>query len=147
MKTMTPEQFQQTISFLLAQVGKAHRGCAEARLTKVGLHAGQEMFLMRLWEQDGQTQSQLAGDMCIQPPTINKMVSRMEAAGLVRREGDAEDNRITRVYLTEAGQSIVDQMQAVWSELEAQTLANLTPDERVLLRRLLLQVQSNLTQE
>lgn len=147
MKTMTPEQFQQTISFLLAQVGKAHRGCAEAKLNTVGLHAGQEMFLMRLWELDGQTQSQLAGDMCIQPPTVNKMVSRMEVAGLVRREGDAEDSRITRVYLTEAGHAVVDQMQTIWSELEAQTLANLTPDERVLLRRLLLQVQANLTKE
>jgi DNA-binding MarR family transcriptional regulator len=142
---MTPNDFQQTISFLIAQVGKAHRGYAEALLSEVGLHAGQEMFLMRLWEQEGQTQSQLAEGMCIQPPTVNKMVSRMEAAGLVRREGDVADSRLSRVYLTGAGQALVAQMQPVWAELEARTLANLTPDERVLLRRLLLQVQANLT--
>jgi MarR family transcriptional regulator, organic hydroperoxide resistance regulator len=144
---MTTEQFQQSIGFLIAQVCKAHRGSAETLLNEVGLHAGQEMFLMRLWEAEGQTQSQLAGDMCIQPPTVNKMVSRMEAAGLVRREGDPDDSRISRIYLTAEGQTAVDQVEAVWAELEARTLANLTPDERVLLRRLLLQVQANLTSE
>jgi DNA-binding MarR family transcriptional regulator len=147
MKHMTPEQFQQTISFLIAQVGKAHRGQAEALLNEMGLHAGQEMFLMQLCQADGQTQSQLADGMCIQPPTLNKMVSRMEAAGLVRREGDAEDSRISRVSLTEDGQERVQHMLTVWAELETRVVANLTPDERVLLRRLLLQVQANLTTE
>jgi DNA-binding MarR family transcriptional regulator len=144
---MATEQFQQTVSFLLAQVCKAHRSSAEAMLNEVGLHAGQEMFLMRLWAQEGQTQSQLAGDMCIQPPTVNKMVSRMEAAGLVRREDDPEDSRISRIHLTDQGRAVIAQVQTVWGELETQTLANLTPDERVLLRRLLLQVQANLTNE
>jgi DNA-binding MarR family transcriptional regulator len=102
---------------------------------------------MQLWQQDGLTQSQLAETLCVQPPTIHKMLSRMEASGLVRRETDAEDSRVSRVYLTAEARKLRDSVDQVWATSEAQTLRNLTTEERVLLRRLLLQVLSNLNAE
>jgi DNA-binding MarR family transcriptional regulator len=137
----------QTISFLLAQICKAHRACADDALTEIGLHVGQELFLWHLWEEDGLTQSQLAEHMCVQPPTVNKMLSRMESAGLVERRTDAEDNRVSRVHLTEQSRCMQQAVENAWSRLEERTVANLTPDEQILLRRLLLQVFQNLTDE
>lgn len=99
---------------------------------------------MHLWEAEGQTQTQLAEKMGVQPPTVNKMLARMEASGWVQRRADTEDNRISRVYLTEKGQALRADIDAAWQQLEARTTAQLTLDERVLLRRLLLQVLANL---
>lgn len=141
--TCTPPQ--DSISFLLAQICKAHRGCAEENLNHIGLHAGQEMFLMHLWEADGLTQSQLAERMGVQPPTVNKMLARLEASGLVTRREDAEDRRVSRVYLTEHACSLRQRVDETWGALEERTIASLTLDERVLLRRLLMQVYANLT--
>ncbi len=135
----------ETISYLLVQVCKAHRGKAQELLTKIELHPGQEMLLLRLWPGDGLTQSELAGDLCISPATMTKMLDRMAKTGLVERRTDVEDQRVSRVYLTAEGRSLREPVEGIWHELEAQSLVNLTLDERILLRRLLLQVYENLT--
>lgn len=143
---MSCNTVQESISYLMVQICRAHRSLAESELEKIGLHAGQEMFLLRLAEDEGQTQAQLAEKMCVQPPTINKMLSRMEASHLVERRADAEDNRATRVYMTEQGRALQSSIKDVWRRLEEQTVASLTTDEQILLRRLLLQVQANLSE-
>jgi DNA-binding MarR family transcriptional regulator len=135
----------ESLSYLLVQVCKAHRGKAQELLTKIELHPGQEMLLLRLWPGDGLTQSELAGDMCISPATMTKMLDRMAKAGLVERRTDVEDQRVSRVYLTAEGRSLREPIEGIWHEIEAQSLVNLTLDERILLRRLLLQVYENLT--
>ena len=135
----------ESISYLLVQVCKAHRGKAQELLTKIELHPGQEMLLLRLWPGDGLTQSELAGDLCISPATMTKMLDRMAKTGLVERRTDVEDQRVSRVYLTAEGRSLREPVEGIWHEIEAQSLVNLTMDERILLRRLLLQVYENLT--
>lgn len=104
------------------------------------------MLLMLLWEQDGQTQSQLAEKMDVQLPTLSKMLRRMESNGLVEKREDAADSRVSRVFLTAASRQLQQELTHIWQLLEEQTLANLTTDERILLRRLLLQVHNNLTE-
>ena len=136
----------ETISYLLVQVCKAHRSKAQELLTKIELHPGQEILLLRLWSGDGLTQSELAGDLCISPATMTKMLDRMAKTGLVERRTDVEDQRVSRVYLTAEGRSLREPVEGIWHEIEAQSLVNLTLDERILLRRLLLQVYENLTQ-
>jgi len=71
----------------------------------------------------------------------------MEKTGLVERRQDTEDQRVSRVYLTDAGRNIRDAVERVWHELEEQTFAGFSLEERVLLRRLLLQVRENLIRE
>jgi DNA-binding MarR family transcriptional regulator len=137
----------ESISFLLGQICRTHRTLANDALTEIGLYAGQEMFLHNLWEQDGQTQSQLVEHLCVQPATISKMLDRMEKTGLVVRRADAEDNRVSRVFLTEQGRNLEHAVCGVWDQLEARLIAGLSTEERILLRRLLLQVYENLIQE
>lgn len=142
---MDYKPIMETISYLLAQVCKTHRGCANDALADIGLHAGQEMFLLRLWGHDGQTQSQLVEQLHVQPATISKMLDRLELAGLVERRPDAEDNRVSRVYLTDASRSLEGPVCSAWNDLEERTVTGLTLEERILLRRLLLQVLQNLS--
>jgi DNA-binding MarR family transcriptional regulator len=73
------------------------------------------------------------------------MVQRMERAGLVTRRHDAEDERLSRVYLTDAGRSIHGAAEAAWRRLEAQAFAGFTADERLLLDDFLPRIQRNLT--
>jgi DNA-binding MarR family transcriptional regulator len=68
----------------------------------------------------------------------------MEKAGFVERRQDAEDQRVSRVYLTDAGRNIRDAVEGVWSELEGQAFAGFSSEERALLSRFLLRIRENL---
>lgn len=101
-------------------------------------------MLRALWEQEGLTQTELAKRLHVQPATVTKMLKRMEKAGFVNRRPDPEDQRVSRVFLTKAGHDIQSDLQHVWRTLEAEAFAGFTLEERVLLRRMFLQVRENL---
>src|SRR3954447_949359 len=88
---------------LLAQVCQAYRTLSDAFMDQIALHRAQATLLCRLFEQDGLTQSEIADQLAVQGATVTNMLQRMEEAGLVARQRDAEDNRLVRVYLTERG--------------------------------------------
>ena len=141
---MPNKLISETLGYLLAQTCKAHRGAAVKLLTELGLYAGQETILGRLWQQDGLTQTELTGQLCVQAATVTKMLNRMVKAGLVERRGDPDDQRVSRVYLTERGRDLQQPVQDVWRQLDETAFASMTPEERMLFRRLLMQVQANL---
>src|SRR5215217_5067924 len=145
--TMSDRPERESILFLFNAICRAQRGQLNDALTEIGLYAGQEGVLWELSRQDGMCQSHLAERMCVQPPTVSKMLDRMESAGLVRRSPDAENSRISRVYLTEQGRNNQQAVRDIWIGLEQRMTANLTLEERVLLRRLLLHVSENLSRE
>jgi DNA-binding MarR family transcriptional regulator len=64
---------------------------------------------------------------------------------LVERRRDAEDERVSRVYLTEAGRGIRSKVEETFRDFEAQAFAGLSEEEMTALHELLLKVQKNLT--
>ncbi|MEL6384374.1 MAG: MarR family transcriptional regulator [Cyanobacteria bacterium J06626_18] len=108
-----------------------------------GLYIGQEILLMHLWEQDGRSQSELADLMEVEPPTLTKMLNRLERSGLLERQRDALDARVYRVYLTEAGRALEEPIRRLWQELEVRITAHFTLEEQIILRRLLMQIRHN----
>lgn len=134
----------ESINFLLRMVCQAQRSQMSDALAEIGLYAGQEMFLWHLWRQEGLTQSQLVERMCVQPPTVSKMLDRLEKAGLVERRPDAENSHLSRVFLTEQGNIQKLAVRAIWTNIEQRLTQGLSVEERIVLRRLLLQVHENL---
>jgi DNA-binding MarR family transcriptional regulator len=137
-------EIEATLSYQVVQFAKAHRQRAEEALSPLGVHVGQEQLLFLLWQEDGVSQSQLAEAACVDLSTITKAVQRMERAGLLRRDQDAEDARVSRVSLTEQGRALEAPTMRAWKALEARLVQHLTETEQVLLRRLLLQLTANL---
>jgi DNA-binding MarR family transcriptional regulator len=132
------------VGLQLAQLMKAHRHCAEIALKAVGLYAGQEIILFQLWQQNGVTQSQLVDALEVEPPTITKMLQRMEAAGLVERRADPDDARLSRVFLTAKGRDLEAPVTEIWERLEATLTAELSEVELALLRRMVAQMRGKL---
>ena len=116
-----------------------------AALAELGLSVGQELILFQLWRQEGLHQTDLARSLNVEPPTITKALQRMERAGLVRREVDTADARISRVYLTADGLALKDPVEQVWERVEGQMLTGFTSEECMLLRRFLMGLRDNLS--
>jgi DNA-binding MarR family transcriptional regulator len=102
------------------------------------------MVLQYLWQEDKLTQSQLANKIGVQLQTIHKMIRRMEKAGLVIKYEDDQDRRVSRVQLTPKGRELQTVTEDVWDQLEQETLADLTVEEKYILRRLLYKLEENL---
>jgi DNA-binding MarR family transcriptional regulator len=128
----------------LMRVARAHRTQAASLLSEVGLHPGQEALLMELWDHDGRTQADLAESLGVEPPTVTKMLQRMENADLVDRRPDATDRRAIRVHLTTKGRRLRGRVEKLWSELEARTFRGLSDRQQSSLRSLLSTLERNL---
>src|SRR6478609_4411595 len=63
-------------------------------------------------------------------PTVTRAATRMEAAGLLRREPQPGDRRLVRLVLTERGRSLEDVIAAETDKLTERALATFGPAER-----------------
>lgn len=125
-------------------LARAHRNAAAALLGRHGLHPGQEVLLMLLWRRDGQGPRELASRLGVEPPTVTKMLGRLEQAGLVVREPSPCDRRAVVVRLTAPGRGLRADVERVWRELEDTTVAGFTGAERADLLGLLQRAARNL---
>jgi DNA-binding MarR family transcriptional regulator len=135
----------ESLDQLLAQICRLKHARVQALLETLGLYEGQPAMLRSLWAQEGLTHTELARRLRVQPATITKMIQRMQKAGFVERRPDPEDERVSRVYLTEAGHAVQTEVRGVWHTLEKEAFAEFTEEQRTLLRQFFLQIRDNLT--
>jgi MarR family transcriptional regulator, organic hydroperoxide resistance regulator len=135
---------KESTGYAIAKVCKAHRGNVGEHLAQLGLHVGQDMVLIELFEQDGLRGGELAERLGVEPPTVTKMLRRLEKCGLVERRQDLRDARSFRVYLTDAGRSLEEPLARCWERVEETTFAGMSVGERRTLRRLLAKVRANI---
>ncbi|TYB54772.1 MarR family transcriptional regulator [Nonomuraea sp. PA05] len=127
----------ETLTYALIKLMKAHRNQLAAALVPLGLHVGQELLLNQLWREDGLTQGDLIARLGVEPPTVTKTLQRLERAGIVYRAPDPDRPRIGRVYLTDTGKALREPVQQVWNQLDEDLQRGFTPEERELLAKLL----------
>ncbi|RAS74574.1 hypothetical protein A4R27_23965 [Priestia endophytica] len=77
-------------------------------------------------------------------PTVTNMVKALEQKGLVYRQRDEKDGRISRVYLTPEGRDLEGPVYERWRKQQDKLLAGIAPEERILLRRMMKQMEENL---
>ena len=141
---MSQQSEPESIGFIHAQVCRLEHARAHELLDELGLYRGQYSILHALWKQDGLMHTELSRHSHVRPATITKTIQRMEKAGLVERKHDAEDQRVSRVYLTQVGRALQEDVEQTWRRLEEEIFADFTLEERVLARRFFLQMRENL---
>lgn len=81
------------------------------------------------------TLGQLARAEQVKPPTMTRIVTGLEDEGLVRREGDERDKRLTRIYATPKGHKVLMAGRARRVKLLASGVESLSTKELADLRR------------
>jgi DNA-binding MarR family transcriptional regulator len=102
-----------------------------------GGHPGQAGCLWALGTREGISQRELAEMVHLAPPTVTAMLQKMEKAGLIERTDDVEDQRITRIRLTETGRSLDHDLRAAHGQYIAATIGSMSEHDRRELVRLL----------
>lgn len=109
---------------------KVIRAAADAAIRRHGLRLGQDHLLAALWEQDGRTPGEIAAATNVTTPAVTKVSARMVEAGLITRRRDERDNRLVRLYLTDAGRALREPVETERRLLEEKITETLTAAER-----------------
>lgn len=79
--------------------------------------------------ESGLCRNEIRERLISQVPDATRLLDRMEAAGLIRRERDAGDRRFVTTRITDAGRRLADSLDAPIDALHRARLGGLGPDE------------------
>jgi MarR family transcriptional regulator, organic hydroperoxide resistance regulator len=82
-------------------------------LEELGLTYPQYLVMLVLWEEDGPMVSELGERLYLDSGTLTPLLKRLEAAGLVARVRDTQDERRVHITLTAAGRKLKARAQKV----------------------------------
>jgi MarR family transcriptional regulator, organic hydroperoxide resistance regulator len=116
-----------------------------AAFSRHAVHEGQQFILRCLWTEDGLTPGEIARRLGLATPTVTRAATRMEAAGLLRREPHPSDRRLVRLRLTDRGRSLEKVIDGETDVLTERALATFDPGEREAIIRALRTIRQNLT--
>jgi len=131
--------------YIFLEVLRLHYYRTRVLFDEIGMYPGQPPLLFALYNKDGLSQSEIAAKLDIKPSTITVMLKRMEKANLVERRQDSLDQRVSRVYITEKGRESCLKAMDVIRKLEEECFGNFILEEKIVFRRLLLQMRDNLS--
>jgi DNA-binding MarR family transcriptional regulator len=86
----------------------------------------------------------LVSQTMIEPPTLSRLVTALQAKGLITKTSSDVDARGVLILPTKKGLEVVERVTPHAFEVERETLAGLTEDEAEMFRRLVRRVCANL---
>ncbi|WP_031478210.1 MarR family winged helix-turn-helix transcriptional regulator [Streptomyces bicolor] len=99
-------RLDQQICFSLNAASRAFGGVYRVVLKDLGLTYPQYLVMLVLWEHGDLPVKKLGEHLRLDSGTLSPLLKRLEAAGLVRRERSARDERSVEVRLTEEGAAL-----------------------------------------
>ena len=103
-----PEQLRldNQLCFAIYACSRAMTRLYAPLLGRLGLTYPQYLVMLVLWEGDQLTVSELGERLYLDSGTLTPLLKRLESAGLLARQRDAQDERRVRIALTNAGQAL-----------------------------------------
>lgn len=111
----------------LLPVSRLWRQSADRALTGIGISASSGWALVQIGRlHDDVRQTDLARALDVTDASLVRLLDQMVAQGLVDRNPDEADRRVSRVRLTERGHALVSTIEDAFTALRAATLAGVS---------------------
>ena len=101
-----PLALERQVCFALVTTARRVVGVYGPILEPLGLTHPQYLVMLALWENSPRRVRELADALFLEPATLSPLLKRLEAAGLLQRRRDPDDERALAVSLTEAGRAL-----------------------------------------
>jgi DNA-binding MarR family transcriptional regulator len=136
------KNYEDCIIFLLAKAYQKAHGSFKKRLLPFGVTPIQHLILEALWEGDGQSAGDIGKKLVLDAATLSGVLDRLAATKWIVREADTEDKRVQRIHLTKKGMDLRHRLSEERDQANRELLADMTHEEKVLLKRLLRDIQA-----
>ena len=110
---VTTVDWELRLGFLIHDVSRLRRSAFDRCLKPLNVTRSQWWVLAYLSREDGMTQSQLAEELDLGKVAIGGLIDRLEKSGLIRRQPDATDRRVNRVFLEPQSKQLIAKMRKV----------------------------------
>lgn len=121
-KSRVAQESGANMGYLVNRTARLMAQSLSLRLQRHGVQVAQWAVLLFLYERDGQSQAELARVVAVEQPTMVRTLDRMVRDGLVTREPDATDRRVTRIRLTDRARALEQSLYA--ESIEANRVAS-----------------------
>lgn len=112
----------------LVESSRLLRNYIDCRAKGRGTTRAQWIVLFRLREQEGLSQVDLAEVLELQPISLVRLLDRLVDHGLLERRPDPRDRRANRLFLTEAGRRLVDDLDSLRDSIAVDVLQGISED-------------------
>nr|WP_122012460.1 MarR family winged helix-turn-helix transcriptional regulator [Maliibacterium massiliense] len=135
------------IVYKFNRLSALHRLNMHAIMRAHHLHFGQLPMLEFVMRKPGCSQKEVAEFLQVSPPSIATSVKRMQRAGLLEKQGDPQDLRLTRLYVTPAGRDAAQGCRKDADALDARIFAGTSAAQRAQFAQFLQCMIDNLATE
>jgi MarR family transcriptional regulator for hemolysin len=139
-----PFRIEDHTGVLIKKAARLFEQVANRDLDKLGVTYAQTIFLIRLWEKDGQNQMELAKSAGLKQPTVVRMLDRMERDELVKRVRNKDDRRVFNFYLTSKAKKACQKLESHADTMNKIASASISKKDIEKLNQLLAKVIENL---
>ena len=115
------------LCFVTSSAAKAFNRVYKPLLDPLGLTYPQYLVLLVLWEGDNIPVKDIGQRLFLDSGTLTPLLKRLQAAGIVERTRDVEDERQVRTTLTQKGRDLQAPVKKAWDEVVC--AVGLQPDE------------------
>jgi DNA-binding MarR family transcriptional regulator len=132
-----------SVGYLMRRVLMAITQAADKRLEPDGLTHVQWGPLFMLRSARASTVAELARELQTDPGAMTRLLDRLEAKGLCRRERSTDDRRVVRIALTPDGEKAAARVPVVLSQVMNETLSGFSRAEWETLKSMLNRMLAN----
>jgi DNA-binding MarR family transcriptional regulator len=136
------DTYQDCIVFLLAKAYQKAHGNLKKRLHSYGLTPIQFLTLAALVEEDGISAGEIGKRLVLDNATLSGVLDRLADRDWIEKQTDLKDKRLLRIYLTEKAKGLQTELSQEREQANEEILHALSIEEKVLLKRLLRDVQA-----
>lgn len=148
--TMTKRNvnLEDSFGYILGRAARTMGAHINRRFEKVGFEITCEQWsiLVSLWQHDGQTQQELAGQTCKDKTSMTRLIDTMERHGLVKRTANDKDRRQKRIVLTAKGRAMYSKVVALMQKSLGVIEKKIAPRDVAICKKVLCQVYNHLTE-
>lgn len=132
------------LGFVITDIVRLMRADFTDRTRDIPLTPALHRLLFRVARQPGCRQVELASWLDVTPVTVGRMIDRLERQGLVRREREPGDRRVSRVYIAAGASTLLEQLNSRAEETRERAVRGMSAPERRTLLAALEKLRDNL---
>ncbi|MGN9055325.1 MarR family winged helix-turn-helix transcriptional regulator [Bariatricus sp. HCP28S3_A7] len=130
--------------FLMHQVFHMNVQSVIHLIEPLKIKPGQAGILLFLRKAGPLSQREIADHIGVKPPSVTVAIQKLEKLGYVERRPDTKDQRIVNIQITDKGMECTEKLMLFVEQADAVLFKNMSVEEKLLLRRLMLQMRENL---
>lgn len=139
-------QLTKSLGFILINTSMRIKDELRKGFIEKGFDVTPDQFavLIRLWDEDGQSQRELSDKTCKTKSNLTRILDSMEKKELISRQINKEDRRSFSIFLTNKGRDIRDELISTAIEMNNKIFEGIKDNDQKKLLKTLGQISDNL---